>query len=486
MAQNDTLINGWQPVIGLEIHTQLLTNTKLFSPSINKFGEEANTLVDLIDMGLPGVLPVLNDGAVKQGIAFGLATNAEIAKTMVFDRKNYFYPDLPKGYQITQLHYPIVKNGSVDVDGKKIRIHQAHLEEDAGKSMHDIYDLESVVDLNRSGVPLLEIVSEPDISSSEEAVKYLKKIHQIITYLDISDGNMSQGSMRCDANVSLMRPEDTKLGTRAEIKNINSFKFVEKAINFEIKRQIKILESGAKVEQETRLYDSIKDETRSMRTKEFANDYRYFPCPDLVPYNISEDLVKEVKDSLSELPEEKQKRLIETYNLNEYDAAVLCAEKSIANFFEKVAENADALLAAKWIIGDLNALLNKNDIALSESKITTANFSVLIQKISDNTISGKIAKEVLEAIWDSGEDVAKIIESKGLQQISNESELEAIVDQIINDNPSQVAAYKSGKEKLFGFFVGQAMKATQGKANPGLVNMILKNKLILILIYLLF
>ena len=478
MAQNDTLINGWQPVIGLEIHTQLLTNTKLFSPSINKFGEEANTLVDLIDMGLPGVLPVLNDGAVKQGIAFGLATNAEIAKTMVFDRKNYFYPDLPKGYQITQLHYPIVKNGSVDVDGKKIRIHQAHLEEDAGKSMHDIYDLESVVDLNRSGVPLLEIVSEPDISSSEEAVKYLKKIHQIITYLDISDGNMSQGSMRCDANVSLMRPEDTKLGTRAEIKNINSFKFVEKAINFEIKRQIKILESGAKVEQETRLYDSIKDETRSMRTKEFANDYRYFPCPDLVPYNISEDLVKEVKDSLSELPEEKQKRLIDTYNLNEYDAAVLCADKSVANFFEKVAQNADALLTAKWIIGDLNALLNKNDIALSESKITTANFSVLIQKISDNTISGKIAKEVLEAIWESGEDVAKIIEDKGLQQISNESELEAIVDKIIDDNPSQVAAYKSGKDKLFGYFVGQVMKATQGKANPGLDNIILKNKLI--------
>ena len=477
MAQNDTLINGWQPVIGLEIHTQLLTNTKLFSPSINKFGEEANTLVDLIDMGLPGVLPVLNDGAVKQGIAFGLATNAEIAKTMVFDRKNYFYPDLPKGYQITQLHYPIVKNGSVDVDGKKIRIHQAHLEEDAGKSMHDIYDLESVVDLNRSGVPLLEIVSEPDISSSEEAVKYLKKIHQIITYLDISDGNMSQGSMRCDANVSLMRPEDTKLGTRAEIKNINSFKFVEKAINFEIKRQIKILESGAKVEQETRLYDSIKDETRSMRTKEFANDYRYFPCPDLVPYNISEDLVKEVKDSLSELPEEKQKRLIDTYNLNEYDAAVLCADKSVANFFEKVAQNADALLTAKWIIGDLNALLNKNDIALSESKITTANFSVLIQKISDNTISGKIAKEVLEAIWESGEDVAKIIEDKGLQQISNESELEAIVDKIIDDNPSQVAAYKSGKDKLFGYFVGQAMKATQGKANPGLINQILKSKL---------
>tara|TARA_E500000075_G_scaffold114331_1_gene110502 strand:- start:321 stop:1757 length:1437 start_codon:yes stop_codon:yes gene_type:complete len=478
LAQNDTLVNGWQPVIGLEIHVQLLTNTKLFSPSINKFGEEANKLVDLIDMGLPGVLPVLNDGAVKQGIAFGLATKAEIAKTMVFDRKNYFYPDLPKGYQITQLHYPIVKNGAVEVDGKTVRIHQAHLEEDAGKSMHDIYDSESVVDLNRSGVPLLEIVSEPDIRSAEEAVKYLKKVHQIITYLDISDGNMSQGSMRCDANVSIMRPEDKEYGIRAEIKNINSFKFVEKAINFEIKRQIKLLESGGKVEQETRLYDSTKDETRSMRTKEFANDYRYFPCPDLVPHNISNDLVKEVKDELSELPEDKQKRLMETHNLNEYDAGVLCADKSTANFFEKVVENADAQLAAKWIIGDLNALLNKNDIFLSDSKVKAENFSQMIQKISDGTISGKIAKDVLEEIWESGQSVSKIIEGKGMQQISDEGELEKIIDKILLDNTGQVDAYKSGKDKLFGFFVGQVMKATQGKANPGLVNELLKKKLI--------
>ena len=477
MAQNDTLINGWQPVIGLEVHVQLLTNTKLFSPSKNKFGEEANTLVDLIDMGLPGVLPVLNDGAVKQGIAFGLATNAEIAKTMVFDRKNYFYPDLPKGYQITQLHYPIVKNGSVDIDGKNIRIHQAHLEEDAGKSMHDVYEHESVVDLNRSGVPLLEIVSEPDIRSAEEAVKYLKKIHQIITYLDISDGNMSQGSMRCDANVSIMKPDDKEYGIRAEIKNINSFKFVEKAINFEIKRQIKVLESGEKVEQETRLYDSVRDETRSMRTKEFANDYRYFPCPDLVPHNIPEELIDEVKNNLSELPEEKQQRLMEAHGLNEYDAGVICADKTTAKFFEEVVKIADAGLAAKWIIGDLNALLNKHDVTLHECKVEATNFSTMIKKISDGTISGKIAKEVLETIWETGEDVLKIIDGKGMQQISDEGELEKIVDKILADNTSQVDAYKSGKDKLFGFFVGQVMKVTQGKANPGLVNDILKKKL---------
>ena len=392
MAQNDSLIKGWQPVIGLEVHVQLMTNTKLFSPAKNQFGEDANTLVDLIDLGLPGVLPVLNEGAMKQGIKFGLATNAKIAETMIFDRKNYFYPDLPKGYQITQLHYPIVRDGVVMVNGKKIRIHQAHLEEDAGKSMHDKYDDKSVIDLNRSGVPLLEIVSEPDIRSASEAVNYLKKIHQIITYLDISDGNMSQGSMRCDANVSIMKPEDKEFGTRAEIKNINSFKFVDKAINFEIKRQIKILEANGTVEQETRLYDSIKDETRSMRTKEFANDYRYFPCPDLVPTNITKELIESVKENMDELPEEKQDRFMNSYNLNEYDAGVICADKETANFFEEVVENADVQLAAKWIIGDLNALLNKHDMGLQESKIDAENFSALIQKITDNTISGKIAK----------------------------------------------------------------------------------------------
>ena len=477
MAQNDTLIKGWQPVIGLEVHVQLMTNTKLFSPAKNQFGEDANTLVDLIDLGLPGVLPVLNEGAMKQGIKFGLATNAKIAETMIFDRKNYFYPDLPKGYQITQLHYPIVRDGVVEVNGKKIRIHQAHLEEDAGKSMHDKYDDKSVIDLNRSGVPLLEIVSEPDIRSASEAVNYLKKIHQIITYLDISDGNMSQGSMRCDANVSIMKPEDKEFGIRAEIKNINSFKFVEKAINFEIKRQIKILEANGTVEQETRLYDSIKDETRSMRTKEFANDYRYFPCPDLVPTNITKELIESVKENMDELPEEKQDRFMSSYNLNEYDAGVICADKETANFFEKVVENADVQLAAKWIIGDLNALLNKHDMDLEESKIDAENFSELIQKITDNTISGKIAKEVLEEMWNTGAKVSEVIDSKGMQQISDAGELENIIEIILNENTDQVNAYKSGKDKLFGFFVGQVMKATQGKANPGLVNELLKKKL---------
>ncbi len=477
MAQNDTIIKGWQPVIGLEVHVQLMTNTKLFSPAKNKFGEDANTLVDLIDMGLPGVLPVLNEGAMKQGIKFGLATSAKIAKTMIFDRKNYFYPDLPKGYQITQLHFPIVKDGVVDVNGKEIRIHQAHLEEDAGKSMHDKYDNKSVIDLNRSGVPLLEIVSEPDIRSAAEAVDYLKKIHQIITYLDISDGNMSQGSMRCDANISIMRPEAEEYGTRAEIKNINSFKFVEKAINFEIKRQIKLLENGGTVEQETRLYDSVKDETRSMRTKEFANDYRYFPCPDLVPTNISPELIEEVRKDMDELPEEKEARFRSEYNLGDYEAQVLCSEKTTANFYEEVCKVSDPALSAKWIIGEVNALLNKHDVSLNESNINTKNFSNLILKIKDGTISGKIAKEVLEEMWEEGSDPIEIIKSKGLEQISDEGELEAIAQAVIDNNSSQVEAYKSGKDKLFGFFVGQVMKETQGKANPGAVNQILKKLL---------
>ena len=477
MAQNDTIIKGWQPVIGLEVHVQLMTNTKLFSPAKNKFGEDANTLVDLIDMGLPGVLPVLNEGAMKQGIKFGLATSAKIAKTMIFDRKNYFYPDLPKGYQITQLHFPIVKDGVVEVNDKEIRIHQAHLEEDAGKSMHDKYDNKSVIDLNRSGVPLLEIVSEPDIRSSAEAVDYLKKIHQIITYLDISDGNMSQGSMRCDANISIMRPEAEEYGTRAEIKNINSFKFVEKAINFEIKRQIKLLENGETVEQETRLYDSVKDETRSMRTKEFANDYRYFPCPDLVPTNISPELIEEVRKDMDELPEEKEARFRSEYNLGDYEAQVLCSEKTTANFYEEVCKVSDPALSAKWIIGEVNALLNKNDVSLDESNINTKNFSNLILKIKDGTISGKIAKEVLEEMWEKGSDPIEIIKSKGLEQISDEGELEAIAQAVIDNNSSQVEAYKSGKDKLFGFFVGQVMKETQGKANPSAVNQILKKLL---------
>ena len=335
---------SWETVIGLEVHAQLSTNTKLFSSASTKFGSEPNTQVDLVDLGLPGVLPVVNKDAFKKAIRFGLAIEADINQESTFDRKNYFYPDLPKGYQITQMTKPIVEGGSIDidVDGDKKTIHitRAHLEEDAGKSIHDAYPDKSVIDLNRAGTPLLEIVSEPEISSAKEAVSYMKALHQLVTFLDVCDGDMSQGSLRCDANVSIRKVGDAELGTRTEIKNINSFRFIEKAINFEIKRQIKVLDSGEKVTQETRLYDSVKDETRSMRTKEFANDYRYFPCPDLVPHEISEELVKEIKDNLSELPEEKQKRLMETYNLNEYDAGVLCADKSTADFFEEVAKEA--------------------------------------------------------------------------------------------------------------------------------------------------
>ena len=477
MAQNDTIVKGWQPVIGLEVHVQILTNTKLFSPAKNKFGEAANTLVDLIDMGLPGVLPVLNESAMIQGIKFGLATSAKIAKTMIFDRKNYFYPDLPKGYQITQLHFPIVKDGVVDIGEKKIRIHQAHLEEDAGKSIHDHYDSKSVIDLNRSGVPLLEIVSEPDIRSASEAVAYLKKIHQIITYLDISDGNMSQGSMRCDANVSIMRPDSKEFGTRAEIKNINSFKFVEKAINYEINRQIKILQKGKVIEQETRLYDSIKNETRSMRTKEFANDYRYFPCPDLVPTNISEGLIEEVRKSMDELPQEKENRFKKQYGLSNYEAEVICSEKSTASFFEEVSAISDPALSAKWIIGEVNALINKYDLKLAESKITPKNFCSLISKIENGSVSGKIAKEILEEIWNTGISPEEIIRSRDLEQISDEDELESIAKSVLENNSNQVEAYKSGKDKLFSYFVGQVMKETQGKANPQSINNILKRLL---------
>ena len=478
MAQNDTLVNGWQPVIGLEIHVQLQTNTKLFSPAKNQFGEEANTLVDLIDMGLPGVLPVLNDGAVKQGIAFGLATNAEIAKTMVFDRKNYFYPDLPKGYQITQLHYPIVKNGVVDVEGKQVRIHQAHLEEDAGKSIHDAYPDKSVIDLNRAGTPLLEIVSEPEISSAKEAVSYMKALHQLVTFLDVCDGDMSQGSLRCDANVSIRKVGDSELGTRTEIKNINSFKFIEKAINFEIKRQIKVLENGDKVIQETRLYDSLKDETRPMRSKEFANDYRYFPDPDLLPVIISDDEMDEIKDSFPELPNDKSKRYISELKIDENEAQIISSSRELSIFFELAVDSeSDPKLAANLLVGEIGSLLNKDNIKINESNLSSDNFNTLLKRISDGTISKKIAKTVLADIWDSGKDADEIIKNQGLVQIQDESIIQDIAQKILEANPDQVAAFKAGKDKLFGFFVGQVMKETQGKANPKSVNDILKKLL---------
>jgi len=473
---------SWETVIGLEIHVQLSTNSKLFSGGSTGFGAEPNTHVDLIDMGLPGVLPVANREAFYKAIRFGLATNAEINQTSSFDRKNYFYPDLPKGYQITQMAMPIVGKGSIkiDVDGseKVINITRAHLEEDAGKSIHDLFDGETGVDLNRAGTPLLEIVSEPEISNAKEAVAYFKAVRQLVTFLDICDGNMAQGSMRCDVNVSIKNEADEELGTRAEIKNINSFKFIERAINFEIERQIRIIESGESVVQETRLYDSVKNETRSMRSKEEANDYRYFPCPDLLPVVISDDEFNDIKNNLPELPDEKEKRYISEANLEEAEAKIISSSKTMANMFEEACSKTnDSKLVANWLVGDVSALLNSDNIDIEESKLSSNNFAILIERISDKTISGKIAKSILEEVWESGDDVDNIIKDKGLVQIQDESILEEIAQKIINNNLSQVEAYKGGKDKLFGFFVGQVMKETQGKANPKSVNDILKNLL---------
>ena len=472
----------WETVIGLEVHVQLSTKTKLFSGASTSFGSEPNTQVDLIDLGLPGVLPVANKEAFYKAIRFGLATNAEINQVSMFDRKNYFYPDLPKGYQITQMEKPIVGKGSIviNVDGseKLINITRAHLEEDAGKSIHDLFDGETGIDLNRAGTPLLEIVSEPEISNAKEAVAYFKAIHQLVTFLDICDGNMSQGSMRCDVNVSVKKVDDDVLGTRAEIKNINSFKFIERAIHFEVARQIKLLEKGESIVQETRLYDSVKNETRSMRSKEAANDYRYFPEPDLLPVVISDNELQEIKSTLPELPKQKEVRFINEHNLEESEAKILASSKAMANLFEDASEKTkDSSLIAKWLVGDVSALLNKDNISIEESKLSSVNFAKLIERISDKTISGKIAKSVLEEVWISGNDIDVIIEEKGLVQIQDESILENIAKKIIDENPDQVNAYKGGKDRLFGFFVGQVMKETQGKANPQGVNEIL-NKLL--------
>ena len=471
---------SWETVIGLEIHAQLSTKSKLFSGGSTKFGAEPNTHVDLIDMGLPGVLPVVNKEAFYKAIRFGLATGANINQTSSFDRKNYFYPDLPKGYQITQMTKPIVETGSikitVDNSEKIINITRAHLEEDAGKSIHDLFEGETGVDLNRAGTPLLEIVSEPEISNAKEAVAYFKAIRQLVTFLDICDGNMAQGSMRCDVNVSIKKSDDKELGTRAELKNINSFKFIEKAINYEIERQIKVIESGESVVQETRLYDSEKNETRSMRSKEEANDYRYFPCPDLLPVVISNKELQEIKNNLPELPEEKEHRYVKEINLEESEAKIISSSKTMANMFEEASSKTDdTKLVAKWLVGDVSALLNKDNIDIDESNLTPENFGILIERISDSTISGKIAKSVLEEVWKSGSNVDKIIETKGLIQIQDETVLEEIAKKVVESNPGQVTAYKGGKEKLFGFFVGQVMKETQGKANPQTVNDILKN-----------
>jgi aspartyl-tRNA(Asn)/glutamyl-tRNA(Gln) amidotransferase subunit B len=473
---------SWETVIGLETHVQLSTKTKLFSRASTTFGASPNTNVNLIDCGLPGVLPSVNKEAFYKAIRFGMAIDAQINQTSIFDRKNYFYADLPKGYQITQMDLPIVLGGSIEIflneAVKTINITRAHLEEDAGKSIHDEFDGFSAIDLNRAGTPLLEIVSEPEISSAKEAVAYMKTMHQLVTYLDVSDGNMAQGSLRCDANVSIRKKGDEKLGTRTEIKNINSFKFIEKAINFEIKRQIKVLEKGEKVIQETRLYDSSKDETRPMRSKEFANDYRYFPEPDLLPVIISDEEIQKIRSEFPELPKEKETRYQQEFKLSAYDAQIIAFSKSMADFFESAAKKTkNYSLLANWLIGEISAYLNKEQIEIHESKLTAENVAALINRIDDQTISGKIGKSIFEEMCSKGLTPDEIIKSQGLQQISDDGAIEEIVMTVINENSTQVAAYLSGKDKLFGFFVGQVMKLTGGKANPKSVNAILKDKL---------
>ena len=472
---------SWECVIGLEAHVQLSTETKLFSRASTSFGQEPNTNVNLVDCGLPGVLPTVNKNAFYKAIRFGLAVDADINQTSLFDRKNYFYPDLPKGYQITQMELPIVSGGKVEIEiegaKKIINLTRAHLEEDAGKSIHEGM-AGTGVDLNRAGTPLLEIVSEPEISSAKEAVAYMKALHQIVTFLDVSDGNMSQGSLRCDANVSVRKKGDKKLGTRTEIKNINSFRFIEKAINYEIERQIDVIESGESVTQETRLYDSIKNETRPMRSKEFANDYRYFPDPDLLPVMISDEEIEEIKATFPEMPKDKFIRYQSEFKIPENDAHIISSSKNLATFFEECMENVkDAKLLSNIMIGDISSLLNKENIEIADSKLSTKNVSELVNLVTEGVISGKIAKTVLEETWDSGLSPIEIVESTGLKQIDDDDEIERIIDQIISEHPDQVTAYKGGKDKLFGFFVGQIMKATQGKANPASANKILKDKL---------
>jgi aspartyl-tRNA(Asn)/glutamyl-tRNA(Gln) amidotransferase subunit B len=474
----------WEVVIGLEIHAQLATKSKIFSGSSTAYGAEPNTQANLVDLGYPGVLPVLNKEVVRMATLFGLAVNATVARRSVFARKNYFYPDLPKGYQISQLELPIVEHGEMvitDASGneKRIGITRAHLEEDAGKSIHEGFDASSGIDLNRAGTPLLEIVSEPDLRSAKEAIMYMKKIHTIVRYLGISDGNMQEGSFRCDANVSVRPMGQEELGTRAELKNLNSFRFIEKAINIEVERQIELIEDGGTVVQETRLYDSDKDETRSMRSKEEANDYRYFPDPDLLPVEISEEYIEAVRATMPELPVAKQSRFVDEYGLKGDDAEILTASRALADYFEAVvaATDAAAQIAANWVIGELAGALNRDGKDIGESNISAADLARLVSRIHDNTISGKIAKQVFEAMWDGEGSADEIIKAKGLKQITDSSAIEAVVDKVIADNPGQVAEYQAGKDKLIGFFVGKVMQETKGQANPGQVNQILKDKL---------
>lgn len=482
MAQ---LIKGetgtWEMVIGLEVHAQITADSKLFSGASTEFGAEPNSQVSFVDAAMPGMLPVVNDYCVEQAVKTGLGLNAAINHYSVFERKNYFYPDLPQGYQISQYLYPIVGKGVIEVDlpdgsVREIGITRLHLEQDAGKSVHDMHPTKSYVDLNRSGSALMEIVSEPDIRSADEAAAYLNKLRMILRYLGTCDGNMDEGSMRCDVNLSMRRP-GAEFGTRCEIKNVNSIKAVQMAIAYEASRQIDVIENGGTVIQETRLWDPNKQETRSMRSKEEAHDYRYFPCPDLLPLELTNELIERIRATLPELPDEKKHRFMNEYGLSAYDASVLIAEQSRAAYFETVATKGDAKLAANWVINELLGWLNKNDIALESSPVGAENLGGLIVRISDNTISGKIAKDVFAAMMETGKTADAIIEEKGLKQVTDTGAIEAIIDEVIAENPDNVAAYRSGKDKLFGFFVGQVMKKSQGKANPAIVNELLKSKL---------
>ncbi|MGB5177196.1 MAG: Asp-tRNA(Asn)/Glu-tRNA(Gln) amidotransferase subunit GatB [Gammaproteobacteria bacterium] len=474
----------WETVIGLEIHTQLATKSKIFSGASTTYGAEPNTQACAVDLGLPGVLPVLNADVVRMAAMFGLATHSTVAPRSVFARKNYFYPDLPKGYQISQFELPIVHDGYLDIEleegsSKRIGITRAHLEEDAGKSLHEAYLGKTGIDLNRAGTPLLEIVSEPDIRSAKEAVAYMKKIHSLVRYLGISDGNMQEGSFRCDANVSIRPKGQAAFGTRAEIKNINSFRFVEQAINYEVERQIMLLESGGTVVQETRLFDADKHETRSMRSKEEANDYRYFPDPDLLPVELDAAFLEAVRKTLPELPDARKARLVSEHGLSEYDAAVLSASRELADYFEAAVQAAGGAgkLTANWVMGELSGALNRSDGDITSSPVSAAALGGLLLRIEDGTISGKIAKQVFEAMWKGEGPADDIIEQQGLKQISDSSAIEGIIREVLDNNPKQLEQYRGGQEKLFSFFVGQVMKATQGKANPKQVNELLRKLL---------
>ena len=474
----------WQPIIGLEIHAQLATNSKIFSSTSTAYGAEPNTQASAVDLGLPGVLPVLNEKVIEMAILFGLAIGANIAGHSIFARKNYFYPDLPKGYQISQYEDPIVTGGRLEIrlpDGRSkfIDITRAHLEEDAGKSIHKDFDGSSGIDLNRAGTPLLEIVSEPQMYSASEAVSYMRTMHRLVRYLGICDGNMQEGSFRCDTNVSVRHKSDTSMGTRTETKNLNSFRFVERAIEFEIERQIDVIESGGVVNQETRLYDSDKDETRTMRTKEDAHDYRYFPDPDLLPIRISSDYIQSIAALLPELPTQKRNRFIAEYALGAQDADTLSQEPMVANYFEETVANADGAgqLCANWITTELFGALNRTNLTIEASPIKAPAFGLLMRRIKDDTISGKIAKQVFESMWETGKDPDTLIAEQGLQQVTDDSEIATLVDQVLKENPKQIEQYQAGKDKVFSFFVGQVMKLSRGKANPKQVNRFLKARL---------